>query len=141
MQLPKTLDPIKFAKQHIQLNGELPLSLCSRLEEICHQDNHQAEVDLQFDQDAARLYFIKGAIKVTLNLICQRCNSVMQHPINHEFLLSPVVSDERAKNLPSTYEPVFMQDELISVYEMIEDEILLALPMVPKHEQCEHDTV
>ncbi len=61
----------------------------------------------------------------------------MSYEIDISFLLSPVISEERAKNLPDQYEPVFMQNESIALYDMIEDEILLALPMVPKHKQCE----
>ena len=140
MQLPKTLDPIKHAKLNAQFSGELLLNNLPRLQEICDQKNNLAEIELQFAQDKSKIYFIAGKIKAHLNLICQRCNEPMNYEIDISFLLSPVVSDERAAKLPEMYEPVFMQDELISVYEMIEDEILLALPMVSKHEssgQCE----
>lgn len=136
MQLPKSIDPIKFAKQHAQIQGDLSLSICERLQEICNQENNQADIDLQFGQDANRFYFIKGHIKTTLNLICQRCNSPMHYVMDTAFVLSPVTSEARAKNLPDAYEPVFMQNEMVAVYEMIEDEILLALPMVPKHDEC-----
>ena len=136
-QLPKQIDPIKFAKQHAQLNGQLSLHDLPRLQEICDQKNNIAEITLEFNQDTSRIYFISGKIKANLNLICQRCNSVMPYEMNISFLLSPVISEERAKNLPKKYEPVFMQDDLVSVYDMIEDEILLALPLVQKHEKCE----
>lgn len=136
MQLPKTLDPIKFAKQHVHIQGQCALSVLPRVQAISDQGDHQAVVDLQFGQDASRTYFIQGTLKATLTLICQRCNGLMSYEMDISFMLSPVVSEERAKNLPDRYEPVFMADEIISVYEMIEDEMLLALPMVPKHEVC-----
>lgn len=137
MLLPKTIDPIKFAKQKMLLRGKLPLADCSRLQDISDQENNQASVDLEFGQDEARIYFIRGNIDVTVNLICQRCNSPMSLKMDISFLLSPVASEERAKKLPNRYEPIFMKDELISISNMIEDEILLALPMIPKHERCE----
>lgn len=136
MQLPKTGDPIKFAKKNARLQAHCTLSDFARLQEICDQGDHQADITLQFGQDASRFYFIQGTIKATVNLICQRCNALMTHELDISFLLSPVVSEERAKKLPDQYEPVFMQDESIAVYDMIEDELLLALPMVPKHEVC-----
>ncbi|OGT43775.1 MAG: hypothetical protein A3F13_08550 [Gammaproteobacteria bacterium RIFCSPHIGHO2_12_FULL_40_19] len=133
MQLPKTIDPIKLAKQHVQIQGDCALAALPRVEALCDQGDHQAAVDLQFDQDASRVYFIQGSVKTTLNLICQRCNMPMSYEMDISFMLSPVVSEERAKNLPDRYEPVFMRDDVISVYEMVEDEMLLALPMVSKH--------
>lgn len=132
--MKKFLDPIKFAKQNVQLHGQLLLRDLPRLQEIADQKNNQAEINLQLGQDASRIYFISGKIKTTVNLICQRCIAPMSYEVDFSFLLSPVVSEERAKNLPDKYEPVFMQDESIAVYDMIEDEILLALPMAPKHE-------
>lgn len=136
MQLPQSLEPIRLAKLGAQMQGELQLSTCERLQELCDQKNNQAIVDLQFGQDASRIYFIKGHVKATVNLICQRCNTLMHFDLDISFALSPVTSEARAKNLPEAYEPVFMTDEMVAVYEMIEDEILLALPMVWKHEIC-----
>lgn len=135
MQLPTTVDPIKLAKQQSVLNGALLLSRCERLQAICEQVG-EVSVSLQFGQDAARIYFIQGEITGVLNAICQRCNQMMQLPIQATFMLSPVVSEARAKNLPDNYEPVFMEDELVNLHEMVEDELLLVLPMVPKHEIC-----
>ncbi len=51
--------------------------------------------------------------------------------------LRPVLDDEQAKLLESEYEPVIVQDQRISLLEMIEDEIILALPTVAKHEKSE----
>lgn len=136
MKLPRILDPIKLGKQAGQLNGDLPLADCPRLQEIADQGDHVAQVALQCGQDAAHIYYINGTVNATINVICQRCNEVMPYVIDISFSLSPVVSDERAKRLPAAYEPVHMQDEVVNVHEMIEEEILLALPMIPKHDQC-----
>jgi uncharacterized protein len=121
MKLPRILDPIKLGKQAGQLNGELRLADCPRLQEIADQGDH---------------YYINGTVNAMINVICQRCNEMMPYIIDISFSLSPVVSDERAKRLPAAYEPVPMQDEVVNVHEMIEEEILLALPMIPKHDQC-----
>lgn len=131
--LPKTVDPIRFAKQQAALDDDIALKMLPRLQEICDQANKKMHVVLQFDQES-RLYVIRGKIIGSMSLICQRCNCPMDFNIEVSFLLSPVISEERAKNLPTHIEPVFMENEIISVYEMIEDEILLVLPMVPKHE-------
>lgn len=134
--LPKTVDPIRFAKQQATFDGDVALKTLPRLQEICDQVDKTVHVVLQFDQES-RWYVIRGNINGSVGLICQRCNCPMDFNLDVSFVLSPVVSEERAKNLPTHIEPVFMEDESIVVDEMIEDEILLAFPMVPKHESDE----
>ncbi|MCX7121047.1 MAG: YceD family protein [Gammaproteobacteria bacterium] len=134
MQLPKTLDPIKLGKLNAEMQCEFLLQNMPRLQEISEQADAIVKIHLQFGQDERRTYFINGKIKTKINLICQRCNKPMQYEMDAEFALSPVVSDERAKNLSERYEPVAMENECVSAIDMIEDEILLALPMVPKHD-------
>lgn len=134
----KTLDPIKLGKQQAVLTFTFPLSSFSRLQTICDQHDETVRVQLQFGQDTSRVYFIRGEIHGALHLVCQRCNTSMVFKLDSTFQLSPVTSEERAKRLSDLYEPIYLNDDgLIDVNEMVEDEILLMMPMVPKHEQCE----
>lgn len=136
--LSKTFDPIKLAKQQAVLSYTFPLSSFSRLQEICDQRDGKAEVQLELGQDASRTYYIRGVIKAALHLVCQRCNADMPFDLDATFQLSPVTSEARAKQLSDLYEPAYLnEDGLLDVNAMVEDEILLAMPMVPKHERCE----
>lgn len=135
MLLPKTLDPIRVAKQGAHLEGQLSLHLCERLQAICDQANLRAQVIMDLNMDhKANVPFIRGNIVTKVNMICQRCDKPMQYELDIPFLLSPMVSEKQSKNLPSEYEPLMVHDERVIVSEMIEDEILLALPMVSRHE-------
>lgn len=135
MLLPKTLDPIRVAKQGAHLEGQLSLHLCERLQAICDQADLQARVIMDLNMDIkANVPFIRGNITTTVNMICQRCNKPMQYDLDIPFSLCPMASEKQAKNLPSEYEPLMVHDEQVIVSEMIEDEILLALPMIPRHE-------
>lgn len=140
-QLPKLLDPIKLGKLNTVISGQILLRNLNRLQSIADQLDQLAQVTLQFGQDESHFYFIKERIQATVHLICQRCNQPMQCEIDATMILSPVVSDERAKKLPDCYEPVSMTNESIAVIDMVEDEILLVLPMVPKHavNQCKYE--
>lgn len=134
--LPRTVDPIKFAKQNAQMEGSIKLSTFRRLQEIGDQKDLEVQVTLVFGQDLSRIYFIRGQLIATVNLTCQRCNCAMTYLIDNSLALSPVTSEDRAKNLSDSYEPIFMHDDSVNLHEAIEEEILLALPMVPKHEAC-----
>ena|SRR3990167_1771851 len=138
MFLPKTLDPIRVAKQGAHLEGQLSLHQCERLQAICDQADLQAQVTMDLNMDVkANVPFIRGNIATMVNMICQRCNQPMQYELDIPFSLSPMISEKQAKNLPSEYEPLMVHDEQVIVSEMLEDEILLALPMVARHEQGE----
>lgn len=135
MLLPKTIDPIRIAKQGAHLEGQLSLHQCERLQAICDQADLQAQVTMDLNTDIkANLPYIRGNIAATVNMICQRCNKPMQYDLDIPFLLSPTTSEKQSKNLPSEYDPLVVHDEQVIVSEMIEDEILLALPMVVKHD-------
>ncbi len=135
MLLPKTLDPIRVAKQGAHLEGQLSLHQCERLQAICDQADLKAQVIMDLNMDIkANVPFIRGTIATTVNMVCQRCNKPMQYDLDIPFSLSPMVSEKQAKNLPSEYEPLMVHDEQVVVAEVIEDEILLALPMVSRHE-------
>lgn len=97
------------------------------------------EAALSFAIDNQRLAVIIGhADEVTLR--CQRCNQPFAHQVHTTFSFSPVVSDEQAEALPEAYEAVYV-DEFgeVDLLAMIEDEIILSLPIAPVHdpEHCE----
>ena len=134
MLLPKTIDPIRMATRGAHLEGKLSLNQCARLQDICDQEQMQATVSMDLNMDTvANIPFVRGNIIATINAICQRCNARMTYPLAISFQLSPVTTEMAAKNLPKSYEPLILETEKIDISDIIEDEILLALPMVTKH--------
>lgn len=134
--LPKFVDPIRLCKQGELLKGELRLSALPRLQAICDQQDRVVQVTLTFGIDKNGVLVVQGLITGEIRLICQRCNQPMNEVLAVESLLSPVLSDDRAKKLPKAYEALFLVDDAVVIADMIEEEILLALPMVSKHEDC-----
>jgi len=135
-QLPKTIDPIHAAKQGLILSGRLPLKKLLRLCAIHNQLNQEALVEMRFFLDPAGLHVIQGEIKTIVELVCERCNQPVEYPLTLSFCLNPVLSEYQLSRLPESYEPLMMHDTFVEIATIIEDEILLGLPMVAKHEQC-----
>ena len=133
--LPKSIDPIRLCKQGAILQGSVTLSVLPRLQELCDQADQAVDVTLTLGVDATGIFFIRGEVKGVVQLCCQRCNAEMRQSLDLSFALSPVNSYERVKKLTSMYEPLMITDENVILTEMVEDEILLALPMVPRHEE------
>ena len=75
---------------------------------------------------------LNGDAKVTVTLECQRCGKPFTHQVYTTYCFSPVRSDEQAEALPEAYEPIEVNEfGEIDLLAMVEDEIILALPVVP----------
>jgi uncharacterized protein len=74
-------------------------------------------------------------------LVCQRCLQPMQLPLGGQSRVGLVESMEQADRLPDDVEPVWVEGRKVDLGELVEEELLLALPLVPVHErddpQCE----
>lgn len=132
--LPATVDPILLADQGARLSGRLSLRTMPRLKMQLLDDAGEAEVDLSFERSlGANLRRMHGRITVCVNVLCQRCLEPMTAEIvtatdtlllrvgDPEFELDP---DIDALTVAMTPTPVA---------ELVEEELLLALPMVPMH--------
>ena len=59
----------------------------------------------------------------------------MSQTLESEFLWGLVTSEEAAVNLPRTHEPVFIENEKLDLLPALEDELILALPLVAYHQE------
>lgn len=132
-RLPERIDPIRLAEGRRRLRGALELSALSRLRPYLADERGQVDVEIAggIDEDGTR--FLRGRLTTTLTLVCQRCLESFKLPIESEFLLGVVTHETFAETLPEPYEPLVVGDEPISLKEIVEDELILALPIVPKH--------
>ncbi|MDE2090594.1 MAG: DUF177 domain-containing protein [Gammaproteobacteria bacterium] len=76
---------------------------------------------------------VQGKVEANLLLTCQRCFRKMEFPVNTDFNLAWVRNETEAMNLADVYEPLMSISGRVNIAELIEDELLLALPMVALH--------
>ncbi len=131
-RLPVFIDPVSFADKGKKLVGKIKINELSRLSDVLLDTSGEIEIDFSFDREG-RVPFIDGKIRASLIAECQSCLKPVVLSINKHFKLGMVYSEEQADRLGSSYDPLFLQDEKISLNELIEDELLLALPDFPKH--------
>lgn len=131
--LPKSIDPIRLCKQGAHFEGVLPLHALPRLRALGDQGDRAVTVEITCDIDENNILRVRGRIQATICLMCQRCNQAMDEAVDATFFLSPVLAHKQTKKLPDPYEALVLQDDRIHIAEMIEDEVLLALPMVSRH--------
>jgi uncharacterized protein len=92
------------------------------------------EVELHFAINERNVPCVRGHIRTEVGLRCQRCMQDMSWPIDNQFELLMVESEAEAEQLGEECDVLLLDEQLQSISELVEDEILLSLPIVPKHE-------
>jgi uncharacterized protein len=133
-RLPKFIDPLLLADRNANIEGELPVSSLERVAGLLSNDDGTVSVKLFFGREG-RLATIDGHISAVLALKCQRCLEPLEWSVSSDIKLGIVSTLERANNLPDDYEPLLLIEEgKIPLVSIIEDELLLILPSIPKHQ-------
>lgn len=131
-KLPNLIDPLLFAERRSILAGALKISVLERLSGMVVNADKDINVNVQFAKQGKRAV-ISGTIQTLLELECQSCLQEMAWLIDLAFKLAVVSSLEEADKLEIDCEPLLLDGEKISLNDLIEDEILLAIPDYPKH--------
>ena len=142
-KLPVSFDPVRFAKWGRHLEGSIPLLKMSRIAEQATELRGEVLVSLDCSMGEDRVRALRGHIKAVVPMQCQRCMDEVEIPVNSQFTLGVVDSEAFAEKLPEEYEPLFIEeDEKLFLKDLIEDELILALPIVAMHplEECKVDS-
>lgn len=135
--LPKIVDPLKLAEQRVDLQGKIALNQFKRLKELMLDCQGEVLVTLSFGKDEQGIRTLKGHIAASVSLECQRCLQAVAQAIETDLALGLVFSDEAAKNLPGYYDPLMLENDELALWELVEEELILALPIAPKHAESD----
>lgn len=137
--LPEYVDPLSLAEKGCLIKGEYPLESLPRLKGMLASYGGNVIFELKFEKEG-RMRVVTGSVSANLGLDCQVCMEKIDLPVDRKVSLSIVTSIEQAERLPEAYEPLLLQDmeEAIVLMDIVEDELLLALPDVAKHGNCTH---
>ena len=142
LKIPVTLDVRKAATHDTQYEGYMMLKTLKRLTDGLTSDEGDVDVQLQTGIDEQGLAFLKGQAQVTISTVCQRCNENMTIDLQSDFAYSPVkvgFEEDEENPFPEHYEAVEINEfGEVALRELIEDELILSLPLIPKHDgqQC-----
>src|SRR3954468_13238701 len=70
-------------------------------------------------------------------LVCQRCLAPLAWPFASEARVAILANEKDADGVPQELETVHAPDDRIRVADLVEEELLLTLPLVPLHESAE----
>jgi uncharacterized protein len=77
---------------------------------------------------------VELALRGSATLECQRCLRPMELPLDTLTRIALIASESEAGGAPADFEPVLAAGGRISIGELVTEELLLTLPIVPLHE-------
>lgn len=135
-QLLPFLDPKKFADQERVIEGEARVGDFPRLREYRESLDQPVRVKFAFGRDGDGRRRLKGRVETNLALVCQRCLELVDQDIVATVDLVLVWSEDQAKALPADQDPLLVIGDRMLLTDLVEEEVLLAMPLVALHDQC-----
>ena len=132
--LPDQLKLFNFAKKEISLSGLYQISDFPRITEIASNKKDNVRVELSFYLKNNKTPCVEGIIELDIVLTCQRCLDNLSIALKVNFNLAFVRNDQQSEELDSHYEIYVIEEEELATFDLISDEILLSIPMVPTHD-------
>jgi len=132
-RLPEQVEPLRLAEVGRAFRGEVAVSRLQRLAPDLRSHEGALQVELHFGLDERQVYALTGSIRGVLELTCQRCLEAVAVPIDIRLRLGIVTSEAEAERLPEGYDMLLAGRDPVVVAELVEDEIILALPLIPRH--------
>jgi uncharacterized protein len=134
MSQPGVIDGLQFARGTQQLSGALGMEHLPRLAEMQGATEGVAFVVRGgMKDDGKPCLWISASGE--LRLVCQRCLGQLVFPLSIDVELALTEDPREIEQAEDGVDRV-LATRAMNVAQLVEDEVLLALPMVPRHERC-----
>jgi uncharacterized protein len=137
------LDVKAFAQAGATLTGSDPLSHYPRLAQEAQGPvdgllvRWRAEGELHTEADGVSHVWLHLQVDADLPLTCQRCLQIDPMPLQVERSFRFVADEATAEALDDeAEEDLLALNRDFDLHQLIEDELLMELPLVPRHETC-----
>ena len=136
--LPRKAELRTWASRGIEVEGNVLVTRMPRLQAVVTSGQEPALASLRCWKDEQHRYIVDVKVHMTVTLECQRCLSDCELKLVTQSSLCVVWNEDSILELPSDYDPLVAGD-ISDLHALVEEELLLALPAVPKHEEgdCE----
>ena len=130
----RPLDVDRLALGETEIDFDVPLAELPRLQSRIAGIGGSVRGAARFGRQAGfAVAEVSLAGKATLQ--CQRCMQAMELSVDSTARVALIFAEADAAKVPEELEPVLAREGRISAAELVEEELLLALPIVPLHEE------
>ena len=113
-------------------SGTIPLKRMKRLAALLVNAQGEASFVVGFRSDLDKRVIIDMQVEAALPLICQASLEVYDEQVNRSSVLAVADSENEQADMPDEYEPVQTESGRLAIASLVEDELLLGLPQIPR---------
>ena len=128
----KPLDVDRLSRGAAALDFDLALRQLPRLSSRAELIGGSVRGRVRFGRESGHAV-ADVSLEGAAQLQCQRCMRPMEQPLSARVRVALLAAETEAGAVPEALEPVLAPDGRISIAELIEEEVLLSLPIVPMH--------
>ncbi|HEX6992859.1 MAG TPA: YceD family protein [Gammaproteobacteria bacterium] len=132
-----TLELKGLGERRSVLRGEIELKRFNRLADLLESDAGVVTAALSFRKEAGGWLIVELEYEATVHLLCQRCLTPLEHHVKDKVEMALLESASLEQHVPDRYEPVVLEEDRLMPAMLIEDELIISLPIVPRHERPE----
>ncbi len=130
----ESLNPWRLAAEGGRLESVVALGSLPRLAVLLNRTDGVVTVTLAAGVDEQGIQFIVGRLNAAVEVVCQRCLGPLRLPLDLTVRLGLARTETEADRLPEPYEPLLVPASGLIIADWVEDELLLALPQIPRHD-------
>jgi len=132
------IDGFEFAAAGATQQGAWPVGEFPRLRELLHDESGTVRYELRGAIDAHGRHSLALRVTGTLRLRCRRCLEAVEVPVRELAVLWLASSQAEidAQPVAADGDDGVVASREMAVRDLVEDELLLALPYAPRHEDC-----
>ena len=134
-ELPETINFMRQVELQRTIEGAYPLDKLRRLTETLVTKEGHVSAKLEFGHKVG-FACVTAQMSATLLVKCQRCLEPLETEVTGSFKFALVHSEDEIELLPEEFEPFLLEGEEQSIIDLIEDELILCLPMVTVHDNA-----
>jgi uncharacterized protein len=139
MSRPASIDGFEFAAAAAKRQGVWAVSDFPRLRDMLASDAGEIRYEIEGVSDSRGRPALRVSLNGALQLRCQRCLEPMRFDVDSDEVL--VLAATQAEIDADPVDPEspdrLLAAEEVRVRDLLEDELILALPYAPRHEGCE----
>jgi uncharacterized protein len=137
-KLPDLVDPVHCAEHNMRFKASVNQSALSRLEGLVLSTKGEVQVDIRFGMHRGlKSPEFDLTVETELELECQTSLQAYKLPVKSHVRGVFVSSLALAEDLQEDIEVYELPAGKLSLLELVEDEVLLAIPMVPRIEEAD----
>ena len=142
---PEHVTARKLCDRNRTINSSIPLGKLLRLSEYLVDTQAQVEVCLSFDRDESGTCCLSGNLTAAVRLQCQRCLEPVTVSLDATLAIKLAQSEPEARkiadqsaNTLDKLDVVICKEGELNLLSVIEDELIMSLPIVAAHasDQC-----